>query len=45
MIEKENNKRLRFYVKDIKNKKFKIMTLLLKKLQILKVKDLFFEKL
>ena len=32
MIEKENNKRLRFDVKDIKNKKFKIITLLLKKL-------------
>ena len=32
MIEKENNKRSRFFVKDIKNEKFESITLLLKKL-------------
>ena len=32
MIEKENNKRSRFFVKDFKNKKFKSITSLVKEI-------------
>ena len=38
MIEKENNKRSRFFVKDIKNEKFQSMTSLIKEIVDIKRK-------